>query len=97
MEQVFHKTVKIAAGAAGAIAGLFGGWDSLLKVLMAMMAADYLSGILVAVMGRSQKTEYGGLSSKVGAHGLARKGLMLLVVVIEFFSTKIRTKLAQGK
>ena len=24
-------------------------------------------------------------------------GLMLLVVVIEFFSTKIRTKLAQGK
>ena len=82
MEQVFHKTVKIAAGAAGAIAGLFGGWDSLLKVLMAMMAADYLSGILVAVMGRSQKTEYGGLSSKVGAHGLARKGLMLLVVLV---------------
>jgi len=34
------------------------------------------------MMGRSTKTEYGGLSSKVGAMGLARKGLMMLVVLV---------------
>ena len=59
---------------------------SLLKVvlygLLGMMAADYVSGVAVAAMGRSAKTSYGGLSSKVGAMGLARKGLMLLVVLV---------------
>ena len=82
MNQLFQKGIKAAAASAGAAAGLIGGWSSLLGVLMAMMAADYLSGIAVAAMGKSLKTEYGGLSSKVGAQGLARKGLMLLVVLV---------------
>ena len=69
MENVFHKTVRLLAAAGGAVAGLFGGWSSLLTVL-------------TALMGRSRKTEYGGLSSKVGAQGLARKGLMMLVVLV---------------
>jgi len=82
MEKVFARGVKALAALGGAVAGALGGWDPLLRVLVAMMAADYLSGIVVAVMGRSQKTEYGGLSSKVGALGLARKGLMMLVVLV---------------
>ena len=81
MDKFWDKAVKALAACGGAIAGMLGGWDPLLKVLVAMMAADYLSGLLVAAMGRSPKTEYGGLSSKVGAAGLARKGLMLLVVL----------------
>ena len=82
METVWDKTVKVLAAIAGAVAGIFGGWDKLLIVLVAMMAVDYVSGLVVAWLGRSQKTEYGGLSSKVGAHGLAKKGLMMLVVLI---------------
>ena len=78
MEKTWIKTL---AAVFGAIAGAFGGWDTLLSVLVVMMAADYVSGVLVAVMGRSLKTEYGGLSSKVGAKGILRKGLMLLVVL----------------
>ena len=37
-------------------------------------------------MGKSLKTEYGGLSSKVGAVGLVRKGLMLMVVLVAALS-----------
>lgn len=81
MERMWDKAVKGLAACAGAVAGMLGGWDALLQVLVSLMAADYASGLIVAAMGKSQKTEYGGLSSKVGAAGLARKGLMLLVVL----------------
>lgn len=81
-ENIWDKLICFGAAAAGGIAGAFGGWDTLLCVLMAMMAADYLSGLVVAAMGRSLKTVYGGLSSQVGAVGLAKKGLMLLVVLV---------------
>ena len=80
--ETWNRALKALAAVGGAIAGAFGGWDGLLIVLVAMMGIDYVSGLVVAWMGRSQKTEYGGLSSKVGARGLAKKGLMLLVVLV---------------
>lgn len=85
MEQIWKNIVRMAAAAGGAIAGALGGWDAILRVLLAMMVVDYISGVMVAVMGKSQKTEYGGLSSKVGFVGLLKKGMMLLVVLIATF------------
>lgn len=82
MEKVWDKAVRALAACGGAIAGMLGGWDPLLRVLVTLMAVDYVTGVLVAVMGKSAKTEYGGLSSKVGSLGLARKGLMLMVVLV---------------
>ena len=82
MGSIWDKMVRITAAAMGAVAGALGGWSWLMTVLLACMAADYLSGTIVAWLGRSEKTEYGGLSSKVGAKGLVRKGLMLLVVLV---------------
>lgn len=82
MESVWDKAIKVAAAIAGAISGIFGGWDSLMTALLAFLIVDYLSGIIVAWMGKSLKTQCGGLSSKVGAVGLAKKGLMLMVVLI---------------
>lgn len=82
MDQMWRGAIKALAAACGAVAGALGGWDATLKVLVVMMAADYLSGMLVATMGKSTKTEYGGWSSKVGFVGLAKKGLMLLVVLV---------------
>lgn len=81
MEQIWRGFVKGAAALGGAVAGVMGGWDATLKVLVAMMVIDYASGLIVAFMGKSTKTDYGGLSSKVGAVGLAKKGLMLCVVL----------------
>lgn len=82
MENLWSNVIKTAAAIGGAIAGAFGGWDTLLAVLMAMMAIDYLSGIVVALMGKSDKSETGYLNSGVGFAGIARKGLMLLVVLV---------------
>jgi len=45
------------------------------------MGLDYLTGIIVALTGRSEKTETGGLSSAVGFRGLARKMIVLIFVV----------------
>ena len=82
MENTFKNVLRVVGAVGGAIGGVLGGWDNLLSVLMGMMAADYLTGFLVAAMGKSQKTEYGGLSSKVGWIGLAKKGAMMLVVLV---------------
>lgn len=82
MGQIWDKVVKISAAALGAVAGALGGWSWLMTVLLGCMIADYVSGTLVAWMGKSLKTEYGGLSSKVGAVGLVRKGLMVMVVLV---------------
>lgn len=82
MEQIWSRLIKTAAAVGGAIAGMFGGWDALMRVLVTMMAVDYVSGLIVAAMGRSNKTEYGGLSSKVGFVGLAKKALMMMVVLM---------------
>lgn len=70
-------------GAIGAgIASLFGGWTLGLTILCALMALDFLSGIIVAaVFKKSQKTLSGALSSKVGFIGIAKKGFIVIIVV----------------
>lgn len=82
MERTWDTVLKWLAAVGGAIAGAFGGWTVTMTVLVAAMGADYLSGLAVAGMGKSLKTEGGGLSSKVGWQGLLRKGMMMLVVLI---------------
>ena len=82
MDTFWDKIVKAAAALGGAITGAFGGFDPVFRVLVAMMAVDYISGVAVALLGRSRKTESGHLDSKTGARGIAKKGLMLLVVLI---------------
>ncbi|UPK47250.1 phage holin family protein [Paenibacillus pabuli] len=54
----------------------FGGWDQLLSLLAVAMAVDYITGLAAAV--RTGK----GLNSNIGFWGLARKGLMLTVVLL---------------
>ena len=78
----WDKIFKILAGIAGAVAGLFGEWSTMLTILVVMMTADYLSGWIVAWCGKSPKTEGGGLSSKVGFIGLAKKGFIMLLVLV---------------
>ncbi len=76
----WDKLVKALAAAAGAVAGLFGEWNTMLTILATAMALDYVSGLIVAICGRSPKTEGGRLSSKAGFAGIARKALMMLLV-----------------
>jgi toxin secretion/phage lysis holin len=69
------------AAAGSFIANALGGWDAALTVLIGMMVADYLTGVLVALIWhRSSKTDDGTLSSKAGFKGLCKKGVIILIV-----------------
>lgn len=83
MNEAFRdRLLKGIAALGGAVAGFFGEWSALLTALIAVMAVDYVSGVLVALNNRSKKTASGGLSSKVGFAGLLKKGMILLVVLV---------------
>ena len=79
---MWDKIVKGLAAAGGAVLGWVGGWNVMLTVLAVAMAVDYATGLIVAACGKSPKTEGGGLSSKVGFVGLAKKGFILLIVLL---------------
>ena len=65
------------------IANALGGWDASMQVLVALMVADYLTGVLVAaVWQRSSKSETGALDSKAGFRGILKKCAILLLVWI---------------
>ena len=78
----WDRIVKALAAVAGAIAGLFGEWNTMLTILVVVMAIDYISGWIVALCGRSPKTENGGLSSKVGFIGIAKKAFIMLLILL---------------
>ena len=79
---MWDKILKGICLAAGMIAGLYGEWTAALTILAVMMAVDYITGVLVAITGRSPKTDGGGLSSKIGFVGLAKKGFIMLIVLV---------------
>lgn len=71
----------------GIITGLinwyFGGWSVALECLLVCMVIDYVSGLMVAgIWKKSRKTTTGGLSSKEGWKGLARKSITILLIGI---------------
>lgn len=69
----------------GVIAMAFGGWSEGLTTLLILMIVDYLSGLVVAgLFQASPKTETGGLGSRAGWKGLARKVATLLIVMVAY-------------
>lgn len=80
------NTICTTIGATGgAVAALFGGWDTGLVTLVIFMCIDYVSGLVVAgVFHNSKKTKTGALESKAGWKGLCRKGMSLLFVLIAY-------------
>ena len=73
-----------AAGVTGALLSwMFGGFDEALAAMVILMAVDYLSGSIVAlVFHNSRKSESGCYNSVYGIKGLCKKGLMLLFVLV---------------
>lgn len=70
-----HYLRPALATLTGAALWLFGGWDTLLQVLLCVVVCDYVSGVIRAM-------KAGQLSSAVGFHGLLKKGAILLVIVV---------------
>ena len=74
-----HVTEFFAA-IGGAILSFFTGMPPIIWVLVAVMTLDYVTGLLCGFLGKSPKTETGGLSSKTAFEGLLKKVLILIVV-----------------
>ena len=72
----------ICATLGGFVAQLFGGWDALLKALVICMAVDYITGVIVAAMGKSRKSESGRISSHAAVTGIIKKAVVLLIVLV---------------
>ena len=68
--------IQAALVAVGGFLGWFvGGFDGLLYALIALMAADYVTGVMCAIADRT-------LSSAVGFRGIAKKVLIFALVGI---------------
>ena len=77
------ETFCLIAGVVGGfIAAIFGGWDSALVTLIVFMGVDFFTGVVTAAMGKSKHTNSGGLSSKAGWFGLAKKVCTLLLIAV---------------
>ena len=72
MEAVWKFTL---IGTGGAIGFLFGGWSIMLSTLFVFMFIDQVSGLLAS---RSE----GVLSSKIGFRGIAKKVVILSIIVV---------------
>ena len=69
------------AALGSAAANALGGWDGAMALLVALMGADYITGLLVAgVWHKSAKSATGALDSRASFQGLVRKGVILLLV-----------------
>lgn len=81
--EIKNSVLAALAAVGAAAANSLGGWDALLELLVALMAADYLTGMVVAaVFKRSSKSESGALDSRAGFLGLIRKCAVLVLVYI---------------
>ena len=81
--QIKNAVFAALAAVGGFLADRLGGWDALLQVLIALMAADYLTGLIVAgIFKKSPHTRSGTLSSAAGYLGLIKKCAALLLIYI---------------
>lgn len=65
----------IIAGGGACISYLYGGWSSLLGILLAFVAIDYVTGVAAAAI-------EGQLSSNVGLKGIAKKVFIFVIVAV---------------
>jgi toxin secretion/phage lysis holin len=73
---------EILAAIGGAIASFFVQMPPLVYILLAVMTIDYVTGLIVAALGKSTKTENGYISSHTAFIGLMKKAGILLVVLL---------------
>lgn len=75
MDKIFNLSAITGGIVGGFLCKMFGGYDILLKALIAFIVLDYITGVLKAIYTKT-------LSSETGFKGLIRKFLILIVVVV---------------
>lgn len=90
---MWDKAFKIMSAGAGVVVALFGGWDTMMMVLFAFMAIDYVTGLLSGMMGKSKKTETGHIDSTIAWKGLVKKCGELIAVIVGVLLDKMANDL----
>ena len=75
MEKIINYFKCIISVSGTVFTYLFGSWDKALAILICFMVLDYITGLIKAWYKKE-------LSSDTGLHGLARKGTILIVLII---------------
>lgn len=84
---IFYSVATIVGGT---ISTMLGGFDKMLQALLIFMLVDYITGLMVAFVFRnSPKTESGAGSSKAGFKGLAKKAVILMLVMCMVQADKV--------
>lgn len=83
MNEIKNAALGALAAGGSLLAGALGGWDAALQTLLALMALDCATGLLVAaVFKRSAKSDGGRLDSRAGFKGACKKGAELALVLV---------------
>jgi len=75
LSKLFNNISVVGSCVGGYIVALLGGWDECLRALCIFMILDYFTGVLKGFITKQA-------SSKIGAKGIAKK-LMILIIVIQ--------------
>lgn len=81
MSELFNG-VTFTAWLSGILYGLFGDKSHLALILLGFVAVDFITGIVLAYMGKSKNTKHGGFSSEVCFRGLIKKSLIMVVILV---------------
>ena len=74
----FFNWISVVFGAAGGILSYWlGGWDVLLKTIVFLAIADYITGWIKGIYTKQ-------LSSEIGFKGLLKKIVMFIVIAVSF-------------
>ena len=80
---IYYTALGGASAVGAVIANALGGWDTGLQTLVILMAVDYVTGVLCAlVWKKSPKSTDGAFESNASFQGLLRKMAILLCVLI---------------
>ena len=75
MKEIWNWTQTAFAAIGGLLGWYLGGLDGFLYALITFVVVDYITGVLRAIVEKK-------LSSRIGAHGIAKKVAIFLVVGI---------------
>lgn len=82
MEGIKQYGNFIIASVTGGLLWLFGAWDITLQVLLALIIADYITGLMVGFSTNN-------ISSKIGFKGLLKKAGILICVIVAVMADKV--------
>lgn len=81
-ESIRPNVIRMAGAAAGVLCTWWAGLSAIAQALLVVQGADVLTGVLLALLGKSSKSESGRVSSGALMMGVIKKGLEWLVVWI---------------